>query len=83
MVGVVTYEMCKENFVFGYSCFFGHLTSLHVALKSLLFGVWQSLYHGYYDLHLESDSLVLIKMIQGCLACPWRLQKDLDKFMRF
>ena len=53
----------QGNFIFGYSSFFGILTSLHEELTTVLFGVRQCLFRGYYDLHIESDTLVLFKMI--------------------
>ena len=39
--------------------------------------------HGYLDLHLEADSLVLVKMIKGEHACPWRLQKEFEELLKF
>ncbi|XP_027090440.2 uncharacterized protein [Coffea arabica] len=73
----------QGNFLVGYSCFFGRLTSLHPELKALLFGVRLCLERGYTDLHIEADSLVLINMVQGIYACPWRLQQDMEELMTY
>ena len=71
------------HFIFGYSCFFGNLTSLHVELKAMLFGVRQCLLCGYDALHVETDSLVLANMIQGTSACPWELQGELEELLQY
>ena len=63
---------CSEGrFLLGYSCFFGEMTSLQAELKGLIYGVRLAIAHGYSDLHLESDSLVLVQVIQGKARCPW------------
>lgn len=38
---------------------------------------------GYLHLHLESDSLKLIRMLNGDCDCPWKLVRELDKLQRF
>ena len=35
------------------------------------------------ELHLEADSLTLIRIIQGACACPWELQRELDELLVF
>ena len=63
---------CLEGrFLLGYSCFFGEMTSLQAELKALIYGVRLAIACGYSDLHLESDSLVLVQVIQGKARCPW------------
>lgn len=73
----------KGAFVFSLSYYFGSLTSLHAELKALVFGVQLCLAQGYTELHIEADSLVLVQMMQGCCACLWRLQRDLDALLQY
>ncbi|XP_071940080.1 uncharacterized protein [Coffea arabica] len=51
-------------------------------LKALMFGVRLAFASGYSNLHLESDSLVLVQIIQGKARCPWRLQGDLQDLLK-
>ena len=48
-----------------------------------MFGVKQCADRGYMELHLELDSLTLVRIILGDHACPWRLQVQLDDLPRF
>ncbi|XP_027171745.1 uncharacterized protein LOC113771356 [Coffea eugenioides] len=55
-------------------------------MKALLFGVRLGVSYGFVKLHLESDSLVLVRIIQGKVRCPWRLQRellDLQQYRRY
>ena len=61
-----------ENFVFGYSEPLGTMTSLQVELCELLLGVQYCIARGYLDLHLEANSLTLVRIVQGDGACPWQ-----------
>ena len=74
---------CLEGrFLLGYSCFFGEMTSLQAELKALTFGVSLAIASGYANLHLESNSLILVQIIQGKARCPWRLQGDLQDLQK-
>ncbi|XP_071912305.1 uncharacterized protein [Coffea arabica] len=35
----------------------------------------------YVNLHIESDSLGLVQIIQGIVQCPWRLRRDLQDLL--
>ena len=72
----------RGGFLLGFACFLGITTSLHVKLKALVYGVNQCIAKGYLALHLEVDSLSLVRMISGDHACPWRLQVELDELMQ-
>ena len=73
---------CLEGrFILGYSCCFGETTSLHAELKALLFGVRLAISRGYVNLHIESDSLGLVQIIQGTVQCAWRLRRDLQDLL--
>ena len=73
----------KGQLVFGYSCFFGSLTSLHAELKAMAFGVQLCVAHRLHDLHIEADSLVLVQILQGKHGCPWKLQWEVDELLRY
>ena len=66
----------------GFSCFFEKMTSLQAELKALIYGIRLVIGRGYSDLHLESDSLVLVQIGHGKLWCPWRLQGDLQELLK-
>ncbi|XP_027184086.1 uncharacterized protein LOC113782393 [Coffea eugenioides] len=72
----------REGFLLGFAWFLGVTTSLHAKLKALVYGVNQCVARGYLDLHLEVDSLSLVRIISGDHACPWRLQVELDELMQ-
>ena len=65
------------RFLLGFSCFFGEAMSLQAELKALLFDVRLGVSRGLVRLHLEYDSVVLVRIIQGKVRCPWRLLKEL------
>ncbi|XP_071916199.1 uncharacterized protein [Coffea arabica] len=69
--------------IFGYSCFFGSLMSLHAELKAMAFGVQLCVARGLHDLYIETDSLVLVQILQGKRGCPWRLQRELEGLLRY
>ncbi|XP_027118404.1 uncharacterized protein [Coffea arabica] len=71
----------EGRFIVGYSCFFGSLTSLHAELKAMLFGVRLCVARGFQELHVESDSFVLVQILQGTHGCPWRLQRVVDELL--
>ena len=55
-------------------------------MKALLFGVRLGVSRGFVKLHLESDSLVLVRIIQGKVQCQWQLQRellDLQQYRRY
>nr|XP_027109396.1 uncharacterized protein LOC113729280 [Coffea arabica] len=71
------------RFLLGFSCCFGEITSLHAELKALHFGTQLSVSRGLVKLHLESDSLVLARIIQGKVRCPWQLQRELQDLLQY
>nr|XP_027062765.1 uncharacterized protein LOC113689142 [Coffea arabica] len=72
----------QGGFLLGFSCFLGITTSLHAELQALLYGVKLCVDWGYRELHLEVDSLILVQIISAELACPWRLQVELDDLLQ-
>ncbi|XP_071909708.1 uncharacterized protein [Coffea arabica] len=74
---------CNGEFVFGFSERFGLLTSLRAEMRALLVGIKHCIARGFLEIHLESDSLSLIRMVRGESVCPWEMQRDLDDLLQF
>ncbi|XP_027077095.1 uncharacterized protein [Coffea arabica] len=70
-------------FLLGFACYWGVIPSLHSELKVLLFGVKLCVMRGFFCLHLESDSSLLVQMVKGISRCPWDLQRELDQLLTF
>ncbi|XP_027169555.1 uncharacterized protein LOC113769293 [Coffea eugenioides] len=66
-----------------FSCYFGEMTSLQAEVKALLHGVQLVIARGLANFHLESDSLVLIQLIQGRAKCPWVVQRELQELVQY
>lgn len=49
----------------------------------LLYGVQLSKDRELINLHLESDSLVLIHILQGRSMCPWSLQREVQELFQY
>ncbi|XP_027065411.1 uncharacterized protein [Coffea arabica] len=62
-----------------FSCYFGEMTSLQAEVKALLHGVRLGVARGLANFHVESDSLVLIQMLQGRAKWPWVVQRELQE----
>lgn len=60
----------NRNVVLAYACFLGTTTNLQVEVKALLFGVRCYRDRGLDKLHIESDSLILISILQKKSTCP-------------
>ncbi|CDP12391.1 unnamed protein product [Coffea canephora] len=58
------------------------MSSVRAELKALLYGVKLALAQGYFTLHLESNALVLVQIVQGRARCPWSLQRDLQELLQ-
>ena len=71
------------RFLLGVSCWFGEATSFQAEMKALLFGVQLGVSWGFVRLHLESDSLVLGRITQGKVQCPWQLQRELLNLQQY
>ena len=58
----------SEHFIFAFSRVFGVANSLQVELKALLVGVRLCVQKGFLAVHVESDSLLLVRMFHGELG---------------
>lgn len=62
-----------------FSAFFGEMHSLQAEMRAMLYGVRLASSRGYQNLHLESDSMMLIRVLNGETECPWNLLRGLDE----
>ena len=49
----------------------------------MLFGVQLCVARGLQELHVKSDSLGLVRILQGSQSCPWRLQWEVDELLSY
>ncbi|XP_027184038.1 uncharacterized protein LOC113782345 [Coffea eugenioides] len=70
-------------FVFAFSCFSGDVTSLHSELRAMLYGVKLCVQRGIIPIHVESDSLLLVRMVRGELRVPWFLRREFEELIAF
>lgn len=71
------------EFQMAFAVGFGVMHSFQAELKVLLFGVRLVVERGFHRLHLELDSLTLIRMLSGEMECPWKLARELDELKEF
>ena len=69
--------------ILAFSCYFGEMPNLQAEVKALLHGVQLGIARGLANVHLESDSLVLVQIIQGRVKCPWVVQRDVQELLRY
>ncbi|XP_071925430.1 uncharacterized protein [Coffea arabica] len=77
------FQDSNGRFLLAFSCYFGEMTSLQAEMRALLHGVWLGVAWGLANLHLKSDSLVLIHIIQGRAKCPWVVQRELQELLQY
>ncbi|XP_071925655.1 uncharacterized protein [Coffea arabica] len=59
----------------GFSAYFGETTCLHAEARALLIGLQISAHSGYLNLYVQSDSLILIGILQHRIHCPWHIRR--------
>lgn len=69
--------------ILAFSCYFGEMTCLQAEVKALLHGVQLGIARGLANVHLESDLLVLVQIIQGRVKCSWVVQRDVQELLRY
>ena len=55
--------------------------SLQANLKAVLEGVKLCIQHGFADVHVESNSLLLVRMFHDELGIPWWLMRDFEELL--
>ena len=68
----------KGRFILAFACNFGVCTSLQSEVKALLVGIHLCTDRGSFGFQIEIDSQILVNILQGRFACPWRVQQEVD-----
>lgn len=56
-------------------------TSMAVEARALLFGLQIEKAHCYNKLHIEMDSLNLVRFLQDNIKCPWNTYYDIQRIL--
>ena len=69
------------HFIFAFANVVDVAKSLQADLKAVLEGVKLCVQHGFADVHVESDSLLLVRMFNDELGIPWWLMRDFEELL--
>nr|XP_027099065.1 uncharacterized protein LOC113718354 [Coffea arabica] len=67
----------------GFSAYFGETTCLCAEVRALLIGLQTCVHRGFGNLCVQSDSLVLIGILQHRIQCPWKIRRDIRQIWQF
>ena len=65
--------------LFAFSAFFRDTTCLSAEARALLIGLQMCARRGFDNLSVQSDSLVLVGILQRRFQCPWHNRKEMWK----
>ncbi|XP_071926511.1 uncharacterized protein [Coffea arabica] len=65
--------------IVAFSAFFGKRLSLHAEALALLTGLQLCVEKGFANVEIQSDSQVLVGILQRRFRCPWRIQNEVDQ----
>ena len=71
------------RFPLGFSSVIKNAKSLQAEMKSLFVAVQLGVSRGLGKVRLETNSLVLVRIIQETVRCPWRLQRELLELQQY
>ncbi|XP_071902759.1 uncharacterized protein [Coffea arabica] len=61
----------------GFSTYLGETTSLCAEARALLIGLQTCVHRGIDNLYVQSDSLILVGILQNRLQCPWKIRREI------
>ena len=67
----------------GFSAYSGETTCLCAEVRALLIGLQTCVHRGFGNLCVQSDSLVLIGILQHRIQCPWKIRRDIRQIWQF
>ncbi|XP_071939020.1 uncharacterized protein [Coffea arabica] len=67
----------------GFSAYLGETTCLSTEARALLIGIQTSIHRGFENLYIQSDSLVLIGILQKRIHCPWKIRREIRQIWQF
>ncbi|XP_071918841.1 uncharacterized protein [Coffea arabica] len=65
-----------------FSAFFGETTCLRAETLALLIGLQTCVHRGFINLWVQSDSLVLVGVLQRLIQCPWQIRREVRQIWR-
>nr|XP_027101811.1 uncharacterized protein LOC113722787 [Coffea arabica] len=67
----------------GFSAYLGETTCLSAEARALLIGIQTCIHWGFENLYIQSDSLVLIGILQKRIHCPWKIRREIRHIWQF
>ncbi|XP_027076981.1 uncharacterized protein [Coffea arabica] len=67
----------------GFSAYLGETTCLSAEARALLIGIQTCIHRGFENLYIQSDSLVLIGILQKRIHCPWKIRREIRQIWQF
>ncbi|XP_071902237.1 uncharacterized protein [Coffea arabica] len=65
--------------ILAFSAFFGIRSSLHAEALAMLTGLRMCVKQGFVTVDLQSDSRVLVGIIQRRFRCPWQIRPEIEQ----
>ncbi|XP_071902637.1 uncharacterized protein [Coffea arabica] len=68
--------------VFTFSAYLGQTTSLRAETWALLIGLQTCKHRGFENISVQSDSLLLVGIIQQRIPCPWEIRREVRQIWK-
>ena len=65
--------------VFDFSAFFGRRSNLHAEALAMQTGLQLCVEKGFSSVDIQSDSQVLVGIVQRRLRCPWQIRREIEQ----
>ena len=62
-----------------FSAFFGRRSSLHAEALAMLTGLRMCVKQGFVNMEIQSNSQVLVGIIQRCFRCLWQIRNEIEQ----
>nr|XP_027082607.1 probable LRR receptor-like serine/threonine-protein kinase At3g47570 [Coffea arabica] len=72
----------ESKLLLAFSTFVGTCTSIQAEARALLFGINLCISCGYVRVHVEMDYLVLVKILQQQIRCPWSIDMEIRSLLQ-
>nr|XP_027109431.1 uncharacterized protein LOC113729321 [Coffea arabica] len=67
----------------GFSAYLGETTCIRAEARALLIGLQTCVHKGFGNLYVQSDSLVLVGILQHRIQCPWQIRREIRQIWQF
>ena len=68
--------------VIAFSAYLGQTTSLRAETWALLIGLQTCKNRGFENIRVQSDSLLLVEIIQQRIQCPWEIRREIRQILK-